>query len=305
MTDDNVIPRADIVRQAVRLGAEIKNIKLSDDLSDQVVAVINRLLLEHKVIFLRDQGHLDDAEQQRFAIRLGSLAGHVATDENHGASLPRETASDHRTGYGAETLMDVSRGEPYPKISVLRGGVIPPYSGETVWSNPAAAYLDLPEPLRMLADDLWAVYRSARDHNVTGRTGEINKAEFGDVFTGTIRETANPVVRIHPDTGERMLVLGHFVQHFVGLQKHTSERLFNLLQSYLTAPENTVCWSWRSGDVAIWDNRTVELHDISKSGDQYRLMGRIAIDSDASPVAVGRRSAAQIKGSKPQVPKAA
>jgi alpha-ketoglutarate-dependent taurine dioxygenase len=73
---DNGIPRADIVKRAARLGAEIKNIKLSGDLSDETIGAINKVLLEHKVIFFRDQGHLDDAEQESFAIRLGKLVPH-------------------------------------------------------------------------------------------------------------------------------------------------------------------------------------------------------------------------------------
>src|SRR5690242_4310644 len=64
-TTDNVIPQADIVKRAARLGAEISNVKLSGDLSDEAIRAINQVLLEHKVIFFRDQGHLDDAEQER------------------------------------------------------------------------------------------------------------------------------------------------------------------------------------------------------------------------------------------------
>lgn len=69
---DCVVPRGDIVKCAARLGAEIRNVKLSGGLPEQTIGSINELLLEHKVIFFRDQGHLDDAEQERFALRFGS-----------------------------------------------------------------------------------------------------------------------------------------------------------------------------------------------------------------------------------------
>nr|WP_274617712.1 TauD/TfdA family dioxygenase [Bradyrhizobium oropedii] len=95
MIVDNVIPRADIIRHADRLGAEIKNITLSDDLSDEVITAINRLLLEHKVIFFRDQGHLDDAQQQRFALRLGSLIPPLTMVNTKGGATIRETLPDH------------------------------------------------------------------------------------------------------------------------------------------------------------------------------------------------------------------
>ncbi|MET4262384.1 hypothetical protein ABIC09_007362 [Bradyrhizobium sp. S3.12.5] len=73
---DSVISPSDLVKRAARIGVEIRNIKLSGDLPNQTIAVINSLLLEHKVIFFRDQGHLDDAEQERFAACLGRLVPH-------------------------------------------------------------------------------------------------------------------------------------------------------------------------------------------------------------------------------------
>lgn len=90
MTDsiaiDNVIPRADIVKRSARIGAEIRNIKLSGNLPDQTIAAINQVLLEHKVIFFRDQGHLDDAEQERFAVRLGKLVPHPTVGATKGTA---------------------------------------------------------------------------------------------------------------------------------------------------------------------------------------------------------------------------
>ncbi|MGY4319209.1 TauD/TfdA dioxygenase family protein [Bradyrhizobium sp. JR3.5] len=295
MTDDNVIPRADIVRQAVRLGAEIKNIKLSDDLSDELVAAINRLLLEHKVIFFRDQGHLDDAQQQRFAIRLGSLIPHPyrAMADTTGSLTIREMLSDRACRRIDQMNMDDGFSAARPKISVLRGAAIPPYGSDIAWSSTAAAYLDLPEPLRMLADNLWAVRCAAFDNSVTEGAMEADKKRFDDVFTGTIYETTLPVVRVHPETGERMLALGRSVQNFTGLQRYASQKLFELFQSYLTAPENTLCWNWKSGDVAIWDNRATERYPVNKAGGHHRVMGRLAIEGDVSRIRKPRPRAAE------------
>ncbi|MCK1296631.1 TauD/TfdA family dioxygenase [Bradyrhizobium sp. 24] len=292
-TMDNVIPRSDIVRSAARLGAEIKNIRLSDGLSDEVICAISQLLLEHKVIFFRDQGHLDDAEQQRFAVRLGSLIPRTIR-----GTLTPDMAPGRGSGRADRIHMDLSFGDSCPKISVLRGVVIPPDGDDIIWSNTAAAYLDLPEPLRMLADNLWAVHCSAFDCTVTRHA--IETQQFDDVFTGTICETACPVVRVHPETGERLLVLGHSVQNFVGLEKYASQKLFNRLRSYLTARENTVCWSWKSGDVAIWDNRATECYPVKR----HRVEERIASDGDVPLSIAGSRSVARTK-SKPQAAKAA
>lgn len=296
---DNIIPRADVIKSAARLGAEIKNIRLSDELSDEVIRAISQLLLEHKVIFFRNQGHLDDFEQQRFALRLGSLITHTTKQ----ASM-LEMAADRRSGRADQMHTDVSFGETCPKISVLRGVVIPADDRETVWSSNAAAYLDLPEPLRMLADNLWAVHCSAYDCAVSRHSDDMDAKQFDDVFTGTICESARPVVRIHPETGERLLVLGDDLQSFVGLEKYASQKLFDRLQSYLTTLENTVTWSWKSGDVVIWDNRATERYAIKESSDRDRVERRTAIDGDVPLSIAGPRSVARTK-SKPQAARAA
>lgn len=298
-TMDNVIPRSDVVKSAARLGAEIKNIRLSDGLSDEVICAISQLLLEHKIIFFRDQGHLDDAEQQRFAVRLGSLIPRTIK-----GTLTPDMAPGRGSGRADRMHMGLSFGESCPKISVLRGVVIPPDGDDIIWSNTAAAYHDLPEPLRMLADNLWAVHCSAFDCTMTRHAIEMDTQQFDDVFTGTICETACPVVRLHPETGERLLVLGHSVQNFVGLEKYASQKLFDRLQSYLTAQENTVSWSWKLGDVVIWDNLAAERRSLKESSDRDRVVSRIAIDADV-PLSIGSPCRVARTRSKPQAAKAA
>lgn len=285
---DKIIPRADIVMTAARLGAEIKNVRLSDELSDEVIRAISQLLLEHKVIFFRDQGHLDNAEQQRFAARLGSLIPHTMTE----TSTPDMTPG-RGSGRADQTNVDVNFSDMCPKISLLRGVTIPPDGDDIIWSNAAAAYLDLPEPVRMLADNLWAVHCSAYDCTVTRHAIETDTKQVDYVFTGTICESASPVVRVHPETGERLLVLGHSVQNFVGLGEYASQKLFERLRSYLTAPGNTVCWSWKSGDVVIWDNRATERY--AESSVRYRLERRIGIDDNMPRGVVGLRGGASTK----------
>jgi alpha-ketoglutarate-dependent sulfate ester dioxygenase len=302
---DNVIPRADVVKRAARLGAEIRNIKLSGDLSDQAIGAINKVLLEHKVIFFRNQGHLDDAEQERFAIRLGKLVPHPTVGAIKGTSSILELDSARGGGRADQWHTDVTFVDAYPKISVLRGVVIPPFGGDTVWSNTAAAYLDLPTPLQRLADELWAVHSNAYDYAVKSRASEADKKHFDEIFTGTVYETEHPVVRVHPETGERTLVLGNFVQRFVGLPKYDGQKLFELFQSHITAPENTVRWNWQAGDVAIWDNRATQHYAVNDYGDQHRIVRRATIDGDV-PVSIdGRRSVTRIKSTKPQTAKAA
>lgn len=296
---DNVLPRADIIKRAARIGAEIRNIKLSESLSDQVIVAINNVLLEHKVIFFRDQGHLDDAEQERFGLRLGKLVAHPTIGAANGTASILELDSARGGGRADQWHTDVTFVDAYPKISILRGVVIPPFGGDTIWSNTAAAYLDLSPPLQRLAESLWAVHSNAYDYAVKHRASEADKKHFDEVFTGTVYETEHPVVRVHPETGERTLVLGNFVQRFVGVPKYDSQKLFDLFQSHITAPENTVRWSWKQGDVAIWDNRATQHYAVNDYGDQHRIVRRITLDGDV-PVGVdGRRSVTRIKAKRP------
>lgn len=289
----NAVPRTDIVKRGARIGAEIRNIKLSGDLPDQTIAAIDGLLLEHKVIFFRDQHHLDDAEQERFAFRWGKLVPPLM-GVTEGTMSILEIDAAH--GIRADSWhIDGACMDAYPKICVLRGVVIPPLGGDTMWSNTAAAYLDLPPPLQRLADDLWAVHSSAYDFALTARPTDADKKRYYEFITKTGFETEHPVVRVHPETGERTLVLGLYVRRFVDIPKYDGQKLFDLLESHITAPENIVRWSWKQGDVAMWDNRATMHYAVNDYGDQRRVVRRATIDGEV-PVSVdGRRSVGRIK----------
>lgn len=295
-----VIAPEDIVPLSFRVGAEIRNIKLGGDLSDAAIAAINHALLRHKVIFFRDQQHLDDASQEAFARRLGDLVPHPTQGAVGGTASILNLDSSRGGGRADQWHTDVTFVDAYPKFSVLRGVVIPPSGGDTIWSNTTAAYENLPEPLRRLADTLWAVHSNVYDYAaVRPRATADERKHFEEVFTSTIYETEHPVVRVHPETGERTLLLGNFVQRIVGLSKTDSARLYEIFQSYITAPENTVRWRWKAGDVAIWDNRATQHYAVNDYGDQHRVVRRATVDGDV-PVSVdGRRSETRIKVEKP------
>ncbi|WP_407194504.1 TauD/TfdA dioxygenase family protein [Bradyrhizobium sp. STM 3566] len=292
---DKVVPRSDVVKRAARIGAEIRNIKLSGDLPDQTIAAIDQLLLKHKVIFFRDQGHLNDAEHERFALRFGTLVPHPTLGATKGtASILEVDSARFRVDlwHSDGTFMAA-----YPKITVLRGVVVPPFGGDTVWSNTAAAYLDLAQPLQRLADELWAVHTN--DYGIRPSTTEADKKYYEEVFTSTIYETEHPAVRVHPETAERALVLGYYVQGFVGIPKYDGQKLLDLFQSHVTAPENTVRWNWKEGDVAIWDNRATQHYAVNDYGDLRRIVRRATISGDLPTSVDGRRSVTRVKAVKP------
>jgi alpha-ketoglutarate-dependent sulfate ester dioxygenase len=305
-TIDAAIPQGDVARLTGRIGAVVSNVRLSGDLPVSVIGAINQLLLRHKVIFFRGQNHLDDAEQERFALRLGDLVPHPTVGAIKGTSSILELDSSRGGGRADQWHTDVTFVDAYPKFSVLRGVVIPQFGGDTIWSNTSAAYENLPPALQRLADDLWAVHSNAYDYAaVRTKATEADRKHFEEVFTGTIYETEHPVVRVHPETGERTLLLGNFAQRFVGYSKSDGQKLFELFQSHVTAPENTVRWRWQTGDVAIWDNRATQHIAVNDYGDQRRVVRRATVDGDV-PISVdGRRSITRIKATKPATAKAA
>ena len=96
-------------------------------------------------------------------------------------------------------------------------------------------------------------------------------------------------MRVHPETGERSLVLGHFVQRFVGLSQRDSDRLLELFQDHITRLENTVRWRWTQGDVAIWDNRATQHYAVADYADAHRVVRRATVHGDV-PVSIDGRT---------------
>ena len=291
----------DIHPLAGRIGAEIGNVRLGGDLSAPAVAAIEAALAKYKVIFFRNQNHLDDGEQERFAARLGDIVPHPTSPGRAGTAI-LELDSTNGRGRADRWHTDVTFVDAYPKISVLRGVVIPPYGGDTVWANTVAAYEGLPVGLRTLAETLWAVHSNLYDYAAAKPQASAAAAkQYEQVFTSTVYETEHPVVRVLPRTDERSLVLGYFVRRFLGYSQSDSNHLFEMLQSHITKLENTVRWNWNAGDVAIWDNTATQHCAINDYGDQKRIVRRSTIMGEV-PVSIdGRTSVTKYKMTKPNV----
>lgn len=277
-----------------RIGAEIRSLALGGDLPDAVLAALNGLLLHHKVLFFRGQDHLDDAGQEAFARRLGDLAPHPTQAVAAGSASILELDSSRGGGRADRWHTDVTFVEAYPKASVLRGVVIPPVGGDTIWANTATAYADLPAPLARLAEELRAVHSNAYDYAAQRpKASAEDQAHYEQVFRRAVYETEHPVVRVHPETGEKVLVLGSFVQRISGLSAEESRKIIEILQAHVTAPENTVRWRWQAGDVAIWDNRATQHVAVNDYGDAHRVVRRVTPDGDV-PVGVDGRTSRAI-----------
>lgn len=275
---------------AGRIGAQLSGIKLGGSISAEDFEVVHQALLKYKVLFFRDQ-HLSDAEHEAFSRRFGEQVPHptVPSAQQSTAILHLDAKETRANSWHT----DVTFVANYPKISILRGVVIPPYGGDTVWANTAAAYADLPAPLKQLADSLRALHTNVYDY-VAPHESALKR--YREQFTSEVYETEHPVVRVHPETGERSLLLGHFVKHLQGVSANDSKQLLRLFHERITHLDNTVRWHWKEGDVVIWDNRATQHVAINDYGDAERIVRRTTLDGDV-PVGVDGRTSQALKPS--------
>ena len=266
------------------IGAIIGGVRIGGDLDPEAVAELRAALLRHRVVFLPGQHHATDADQLAFARLLGEVTRPHPTLAGDGQVI---LPIDSERGKANSWHTDVTFVDRVPAISVLRAITLPPYGGTTVWANTVEAYRRLHPALQALVGSLRAVHSNVYDYAAQQvRIGglDVREQQHRDEFRHLVFETEHPVVRIHPETGEPSLLLGHFIRAFSGLSSADSADLYALLQRHVTRLENTVRWSWRPGDVAIWDNRATQHYAVADYDDLPRLMHRITI---AGPIPVG------------------
>ncbi len=273
---------------AGRIGAEVRGLRLSGDLEPEQFDAIRDALYRHKVLFFRDQSHLDDQQHQAFSRLWGPLVEHPTVPSKAETEI---LELDSRHGGRANSWhTDVTFEVAPPQVSVLRAVEIPPVGGDTVWANTVAAYEGLPASLQALADQLWALHSNDYDYAATRvEPDDAGVRRYREVFTSRLIQAEHPLVRVHPVTGERSLVSGHFIKRFLGYNSQDSQYLFQLFQGHITRLENTIRWSWRAHDVAICDNRATQHYAINDYGDQPRVVRRVTIEGDV-PVSVDGRS---------------
>lgn len=287
----------DVLPCGEHIGAEVRGITLGGGLDPDTVSQVRRALLKHKVLFVRGQHHLDDAGHHEFASLLGTVTAPHPTVKGEG---PAVLPIDSTHGRANSWHTDVTFVDRVPAISILRAIQLPSFGGDTTWANTANAYRGLHPALQALAERLWAVHTNVSDYagfRDELRIGGIDVKEeaYQEEFNSTRYETEHPVIRVHPETGERTFVLGAFTKQIVGLSNADSRELFTLLQRHITKLENTVRWHWRAGDVAIWDNRATQHYGVADYGDQHRVLHRVTVAGDV-PVSVDGVSSTPRKG---------
>lgn len=244
------------------IGAELVGVRLADAIHDDgLFAEIRAQLLRHRVLFLRDQA-ISRAEHVAFARRFGELEDHpvAGSDPEHPGLVqiykrPDQPADRYENAWHT----DATWREAPPMGCVLRCVECPPVGGDTMWANMVLA---------MPLDKRLAL-----------------KARYPDA--------EHPVVRTHPETGEKVLFVNAFATHFSNY--HTPERvrfgqdanpgaadLLRYLVSQVYIPEYQVRWRWTPNSIAIWDNRSTQHYAVMDYPACHRKMERAGIMGDST-----------------------
>ncbi|WP_086801013.1 TauD/TfdA dioxygenase family protein [Streptomyces caniscabiei] len=291
--------KLDVRQAAGYIGAYVDGIDLKTDLDDVTVKQLRQALDSHKVLFFRDQ-HLDHATHIAFAERFGPLAVRARiqdTDElapfpqilTISPQLDRQlVGADYEAVFRSKWVtsisgwhVDASQVVNPPAIAFLRADAVPPYGGDTHWTNLVAAYEGLSAPIRKLIDGLQAEHTFWPAQQLDPSIPVEKKAID---MIGNERMAVHPVVRVHPDTGERALFVNPSrTARILGMNPVESRKLLELLFEELTRPQYTVRFTWEPGSVAVWDNRStahLAAADIDHIEGAVRIMHRTSTVGD-------------------------
>ena len=267
------------------IGAELVGVDLADAAHDEALfADIKAALLAHKVLFLRDQ-NFSRAEHVAFARRFGELEDHpVAGSDPENPGLVRIYKSPEHPNdrYENSWHSDGSWREAPAMGCVLRCVECPPVGGDTMWANMALAYEKLPQQVKDLIAPLKA------RHSIEATFGAAMPDEKRLGLKAMYPDAEHPVVRTHPETGEKVLFVNGFTTHFTNYHTPANVRygqdftqgsaaLLQYLIAQAAIPEYQVRWRWQPNSVAIWDNRATQHYAVMDYPPCHRKMERAAI----------------------------
>jgi taurine dioxygenase len=259
------------------LGAGISGVDLSRPLSEPLRDALRAALLQYRVLFFRDQ-ELTREQHIAFGRAFGELEVHpVFSHPDHPEILPL-IAQDFIGKYRATTDSNwhadtTFRPEP-SAASILRALVSPSLGGDTVFANAVAAYESLPDDLKERIDGLTAV------HDSSVFLQFIDSEEKKEALRAEYPEVVHHVVRVHPETGEKVLYVNSvFTRRIEGVEPAEGEALLRRLLDQVKRPEFQVRWRWRPHSIAFWDNRATQHYAVPDYGEP-RHMERVTIVGD-------------------------
>ena len=279
-----------IEQLSCNIGAELSGVRLKDTIYDDgLFSEIRTQLLKNRVLFFRDQD-LTRAEHIAFAQRFGQLEDHPAVGSHPdypGLVQIYKSPDSPVDRYENAWHSDASWREIPPMGCVLRCVEAPQVGGDTMWTNMILAYENLPEEIKAKIDGLRA------RHSIEASFGAAMPIEKRLALKAQFPDAEHPVVRTHPETGEKILYVNAFTTHFTNY--HTKERvrfgqdanpgatdLLRYLISQASIPEYQVRWRWKPNSIAIWDNRSTQHYAVMDYPACHRKMERAGIIGDAT-----------------------
>ena len=263
------------------LGAELSGVDLGADLGDDAIQAIRQALLDHGVVFFRDQD-FDTPAHKRLARRFGDIVHHpfLISDDPDVVVIVREPGDTRIVGEDRHS--DTAMVEAPPMGAILIALEVPDYGGDTLFANQYRAYNALSDGMKAMLANLKAVHS---DRMVAGpgaaerSDNRSTKSRTGPDWTET--KSALPVVRTHPETGRKCLYVNHsYTVGFDGWTEEESRPLLDWLMDWGHRPEFTCHFRWRKGSVAFWDNRCTKHIAVDDVHDTKRVMRRIQIAGD-------------------------
>lgn len=269
-----------IRRVAGALGAEIDDIDLREPPTPAQAAAIEAALLEHQVIFFRDQP-LSPAQYLAFARSQGEPIEYpfVRGIDGYPLIIEVKKLEHERSNFGGVWHSDTTYLEEPPMGSMLLARELPPYGGDTLFASQYAAYEALSPPLQRLLDGLTGISSSAKADVSRTREDRIRSDGRADAVAELRAE--HPLVRTHPRTGRKALYLN--VAHTAGIRELSQpegDALLRFLFEHQVKPEFTCRFVWRPHSLAFWDNRCVLHNPVNDYHGFRRVMHRITLRGD-------------------------
>lgn len=266
------------------LGAELSGVDLDQPLSDTDAEIVRDAWLHYKVIFFRDQD-ISHESHLRLGRLFGELEGHpvIPHIDGHpevllikgveGVQLTPESFEPFKAFNKWHT--DVTFRQRPSIASVLRARIIPLVGGDTIWADTAAAYHGLPQGVKERIEGLDAEHDIVRSFG--GRVTEEKRAQLARDFPAA----THPVVRVHPETGEKILYVNHtFTTRILGIPEEESETLLKLLFDRIKVPEYHVRFRWSPNAIGIWDNRSTQHYAVGDYWPAERVLERVTVAGD-------------------------
>jgi len=261
------------------LGAELHGVDLSEDLSHEAYQEIRRLLVEHQVIFFRDQD-ISPAQHKALAESFGPLQSHPAYDTVEGfpeITILESTAENPSKIEAWHT--DMTFRQHPPLGTVLRAKICPPEGGDTLWASMSAAFDGLSQPLQEMLLKLTAEHDFS--HGFKESLAEPGGRERLAQAVADNPPVQHPVIHTHPESGKKVLFVNSlFTTRILGLPRQESEALLGFLFKHVATPEYSCRFQWKPNSIAIWDNRSTQHKPINDYFPAHRRLERITIDGD-------------------------